>query len=55
MRKAPCYGCDRRNADCRSVCRLYLEWRKEKDEENEEIRKRKEFDYLSTLTNNGYY
>lgn len=32
---APCYGCERRNADCHSECDAYKEFAKQKAEENE--------------------
>lgn len=38
MRPSPCYnhgeGCDKRNADCHSICKDYIDWRKELDEAN---------------------
>lgn len=39
--KSSCKGCDKRHVNCHSTCEDYKAFRKARDEQNEEIRKKK--------------
>lgn len=39
--KSPCFGCEERHVGCHAECCRYLEWRKQKDEQNEAVRAEK--------------
>ena len=43
--KNKCFGCEKRTVGCHSTCEDYLEFRKQKDNENTEIQKSKRDDY----------
>ena len=41
MIKSPCYGCADRHAGCHTECETYMEFRSDRDDEIEAIRKHK--------------
>lgn len=42
MRQSPCYGCERRSAECHGSCSDYGQWRVEHERENEQRRIQRE-------------
>ena len=50
IRVCPCKDCDKRNADCHSICRAYKEWSKENEKMRDERNERVRIAYLSRDT-----